>query len=188
MEVEVKMTGMKELNARLDELGALGEKKLLSRVVRRVTKPTSVAAKANLLRFRKSGALGAAVGVYARRVRGQEVVAFQVGAKKKHKTALFVHNAFYGRRRKGVFYGHLLEWGHRIGTRKTGWLKKRSRPSGAGGVSGGTVAPREWLSPALHSTQSRMVSAFVEELKRGLDAIARRRGRASADTENLVPP
>ncbi len=193
MEVEVKMTGMKELYARLDELDALGRKKLIARIVRRVAKPTSVAAKANLLAYRKSGALASAVGVYARRPRGQEVVAVQVAARKKDRTALFVHNAFYGRRRKGIFYGHLLEFGHRIGTSVTGWLKKRSggkvqQARGAGGASAGIVRGRHWLLPAINSTQSRMVSAFVEELKRGLDAIARRRGQATADTENLVPP
>lgn len=186
MEATVEVKGLKELTARLDELSAIGQKKLISRVVRRVAKPTAVAAKENLLAFRKSGALAAAVGVYARRTRGQEVVAVQVGAQKKHRTALFVHNAFYGRRLKGIFYGHLLEWGHRIGTRKTGYLQKRGR--GAGGTSTGQVAPRRWLSPAVSSTQGRMVQAFVDELKAGLDAIARRKGQKTTDTERIIRP
>ena len=188
MEVSVELKGMKELNARLDELSALGQKKLLSRVVRRVAKPIMVEAKWRLHHYRKSGALAAAVGVYARRTRGKEVVAVQIGAQKKHKTALFVHNAYYGRKRKGIFYGHLLEFGHRIATRQRSW---RHDPTGRGGgraSSGGSVPVRPWLSPAVQSGKSRMASAFVEELKRGLDAIAKRRGQKSANTDGLIPP
>lgn len=188
MEVEVKMTGMRELYARLDELDALGQKKLIARIVRRVAKPTAVAAKANLFAYRRSGALAAAVGVYARRTTGQEVVAVQVAARKKDRTALFVHNAFYERRRKGIFYGHLLEFGHRIGTRATGWLKKRGSRGSAGGASGGVVGPRKWLQPAVSSTQAAMVRAFQDEMRRGLDAVARRKGQKTANTESLVPP
>lgn len=188
MEVSVELKGVKELYARLDELDAIGQKKLLGRVVRRVAKPTADAAKSNLLAFRKSGALAAAVNVYATRPRGQEVVSVQVAAQKKHRVALFAHNAFYGRRLKGIFYGHLLEWGHRIGTRKTGYLKKLTRPSGAGGTSTGKVAPRRWLSPAVSAHKARMVSSFAAEMRRALDAVARRRGQKSANSEGLVPP
>lgn len=169
MEVSVELKGMKELNARLDELGALAQKKLLSRVLRRVAKPIPPIARAIMGRFRKSGALASAVGVYARRTRGQEVAALQVGALKTQRTALFVHNAYYGRRYKGIFYGHLLEFGHRAG-------------------KAGRVAARPWLSLTMRSQGPRLAPAFVSEMRRALDAVARRRGQKSADTEGLVPP
>jgi len=188
MEIEVRLLGMKELNARLEELDALGQKKLLSRVMRRVAKPTALAAKSNLTRFRRSGSLGSAIGVYAARARSKEVVRFQVGAQKKNRTALFVHNAFYHRRLKGIFYGHLLEFGHRIGTAETGWLRKGRRRKGAGGSSVGRVGAKRWLTPAVDSTKHRMTAAIRDEMQRGLDAIARRRDQKKANTESLVPP
>ena len=186
MDVEVKLTGLAECMARLDELGALGQQKLVLRVLRKAAKPTAQAAAANARRFNGSGALSKAVKVASiKRTKGQEVARVAVAPTAKDKTAVYVHNAFYGRKKKGIFYGHLVEWGHRIGTRATGWLAKRGRASnrsqGAGKVPG-----RPWFTPAARQTERQVVDTFLAEMRKAQTKLEARKGRKDSNSEGLV--
>ena len=186
MEVEVKLTGLAECMARLEELGALGQQKLVLRVLRKSAKPTAVAAAGNARRFNRSGALAKAVRVAKiKTLKGQEVARVAVAPAVKDRTAIYVHNAAYGRKRKGIFYGHLVEWGHRIGTRSTGWLAKRGRQSnrsqGAGKVPG-----RPWFTPAVRQTERQVVDTFLAEMRKAQKKIEARKGRKDTNSEGLV--
>ena len=168
MEVSVEIKGLAELDARLQELGALAGQKLIRRVLRKIAKPMYQQAVAGAQSVQKSGALAVSVSIYNRRPKGQEVARIAVGSRARQKVALHVHNAFYGRRRKGVFYGWMLEKGHRAGR------------------NGGRVAGRPWFEPAVRATESRAVSDFVGELAKAVRRMERRTGK-SVNPDALVP-
>lgn len=186
MEVEVKLTGLAECMARLEELGALGQQKLVLRVLRKSAKSTAVAAAGNARRFNRSGALAKAVRVAkVKTLKGDEVARVAVAPAVKDKVALYVHNAAYGRKRKGIFYGHLVEWGHRIGTRSTGWLAKRGRQSNRSrGV--GKVDGRPWFTPAVRQNERQVVDTFLAEMQKGRKKLEARKGRKDTNSEGLV--
>jgi len=168
MEVSVEVKGLAELDARLQELGALAGQKLVRRVLRKVARPMYRKAVEGAQSVQKSGALAVSVSIYNRRPKGNEVARVAVGSRARQKVAVHVHNAFYGRQRKGVFYGWMLEKGHRAG--KTGSL----------------VAGRPWFEPAVRATEGRAVSDFVGELAKAVQRMERRTGK-SVNPDALVP-
>ena len=168
MEVSVEVKGLAELDARLQELGALAGAKLVRRVLRKIAKPMYQQAVAGAQSVQKSGALAVSVSVYNRRPKGNEVARVAVGSRARQKVAVHVHNAFYSRRRKGVFYGWMLEKGHRTGK------------------AGGSVAGRPWFEPAVRSTENQAVSNFVGELAKAVQRMERRTGKA-VNPDALVP-
>lgn len=150
MEVEVKILGYAELEARLEELGALGARRIMTRILRWVAQPLEDRAKRNAYGISKhgsSGALSRSVQIVGRKPLGNQVARVAVTSKGKDKTALFLHNAFYERARKGIFYGWMVERGHR--TR---------------GQRAGQVAGRPWFQPAVASMTPRMESDFLKYL------------------------
>jgi len=187
MEVEVKVQGMAELEARLLELDALGGEKLIRRVLRKIAKPMYESARSNAASVGRSGALYKSVAIFNRKPKGSQVARVAVGSRAGNKIALRMHNDAYRRRRKGVFYGWMVDQGHRIGTRKTGWLKKLARSSGAGGKSGGRVAPRPWWTPAVAAHDTRARAAFVDELRKAVERLEKRKSK-TASPDSLVSP
>lgn len=190
MEVEVKIHGLQELEARLLELDALGGEKLLRRVLTKIAKPMKLAAQANAQSISKhgsSGALARSIAVVRRTPQGKAVARVAVTSVSKNKVALYLHNAFYQRKRKGIFYGWMLERGHRTGTSKTGYLRKTNRRSGgyAGAVS--EVQRRPWWGPAVSSTEGRATTDFVSELTKAVARMERRKSK-QASPDALVPP
>lgn len=186
MEVEIKLEGLAECMARLDELGALGQQKLLYRVLAKAAKPISVAAASNARRFNRSGALAKAVKVARiKRLKGEQVAKVVVAPTVKDRTAIYAYNAFYGRKIKGIFYGHLVEWGHRVGTKATGWLAKRGRASNRS-QGGGKVGQKPWFTPAVRQTERQAVDTFMAEMRKASKKIEARNGRKDANSEGLV--
>ena len=167
MDVTVHVKGLAEIEARLAELEALGGQKLVRRVLRKVAKPMKDAAVANAQSVRRSGALSASIGIVSRRPKGREVARVAVGSIARNRTAVYVHNAAYQRRRKGIFYGWMLDQGHRMAT-------------------GGSVAARPWWTPAVSSTEGRAVSSFVDELRKAIARIERRKSKTPVP-DTVVP-
>lgn len=167
MDVTVKVNGLAELEARLQELEALGGQKLVRRVLRKVAKPMKDAAVANAQAVRRSGALSASIGIFNRKPKGRQVAVVAVGSVARNRTAVYVHNAAHQRRRKGIFYGWMLDRGHRL-------------------KGGGTVGPRPWWTPAVSSTEGRSVSLFVDELRKAVERAERRKAK-TANPDALVP-
>lgn len=170
MDVTVQVKGIEELEARLLELGGLAGSRLMTRVLRKVAQPMAAAARLNATTFSRhgsSGALARSVAVVTRKPRGQETARVSVTSKAKDRVALYLHNAFYGRRRKGIFYGWMVEKGHKAGR--------------------GSVSGNPWFWPAVASAERPATSAFVTELRKAVDRIERRNSRR-ADPESLVTP
>jgi hypothetical protein len=168
MEVTVQVKGLAEMDARLQELGALAGQKLVRRVLRKIAKPMYQRAVAGAQSVQRSGALAVSVSMYNRRPKGREIARVAVGSRARQKVAVHVHNAFYGRQRKGVFYGWMLEKGHRAGK------------------NGGRVAGRPWFEPAVRASEGQAVSDFVGELAKAVRRMERRTGK-SVNPDSLVP-
>lgn len=167
MDVKLEVKGLAELDARLQELGALAGQKLVRRVLRKIAKPLYTRAVSGAQSVQKSGSLAVSVTMYNRRPRGREIARVSVGSRASQKVAVHVHNAFYGRQRKGVFYGWLLERGHRIGK------------------SSARVAGRPWFEPAVRSSEGQAVSDFVGELAKAVRRMERRTGK-TVNSDALV--
>lgn len=184
MDVTVEIKGLQELEARLDEIGALASQKLLRRVLRKVAKPLLDRATQNAQSVARSGALAASMRIVLRREKGAQVAAVAVTSKGRDRTALFVHNAYYQRKRKGIFYGWMLEKGHRVASGKTGTLL---RGNGKGVAPLGRVAGRPWFTPAVSASTGQMTSDFVKALSAAIARIEKRKSKTAA-SEGLVPP
>jgi hypothetical protein len=167
MDVTVNIRGLAELEARLQELDAIGGQKLVRRVLRKIAKPMADQARSNANSFgQSSGALAQSIGIVSRRPTGQEVAKVSVTSRARNRPAVSVHNAFYGRRRKGIFYGWMVDQGHASGS--------------------GKVAGRPWWTPAVNATQGRAVSQFVDEVTKAVRRIEKRREK-TANTETVAP-
>lgn len=186
--INMEVTGLKELEARLLELDALAAQKLMRRAARRSLIRLERQATANAESFARSGALAESVRIVTVKPRGSNVVEVQVGPKKRDRRGVALHNVYYGRKRKGIFYGHLIEFGHRVGTRSTGWLRKANKRTGSGGSSSGQVPARPWFTPAWNATRTDIIPEFQRILAQGLSRLERRMAKKAADAEGLVDP
>lgn len=187
IQIDVKVEGLRALDARLAEVGALAGRKMLTRAVRRSLIPLEKRTTANAESIARSGALAQSVRIVTVKPRATETVSVQVGPKKRDRRALALRRIYYRRKDRGIFYGHLVEFGHRIGTRATGWLRKLRARTG-GGTSRGTVPARPWFRPAWDATRAGIVPEFQRLLAAGLARIERRRALEAADRERLVDP
>lgn len=190
--INMEVTGLKELEARLLELDTLAAKRLLTRATRRSLIKLERRATANAESLSRSGALAESIRIVTVKPKGSETVAVQVGPKKRDRRGVALHNLYYKRKRKGIFYGHLIEFGHRVGTRSTGWLvslSRRRRASSAPRTSGsGTVNARPWFMPAWNATRTEIVPELKRILAQGLSRIEKRQRQRAAQTEGLVDP
>jgi hypothetical protein len=168
---EIKVEGLAELEARLLELDAVAGKKLLTRVTRRSLLPLRRAAVGNATRLSRSGALAQSVKIGNVRAGLGETVAAQVGPRKADRRAIALHNLYYRRRRKGIFYGHLVEFG----------FAPRGRAARK-------VAGRPFLGPAWDATRAGIPAEFRRILGLALDRIVARSRQRSTATERLVDP
>lgn len=168
MDVEVKITGLQEMEARLMEIDALGGPKVIRRVLRKVAKPMAERARANAAGVSDSGSSGAlsrSIGIVNRKPAGQQVARVAVTSRAKDRVAVYLHNAFYGRLRKGIFYGWMVDQGHATKT--------------------GKVGGRPWWTPAVNATQGQAVSQFLSELERAVRRIEARKSK-TANPDGLV--
>lgn len=205
MNVDVTVSGLRELEARLIELGALAGRRALTSAMRSAAKPMVAAASRNA-RGDDSGALSASIGVFTvrKKLASRDTVAqVGVGPIKKNRTALFVHNSFYRRKRKGIFYGHLIEYPHRVGTRKgrlfrisraltpkglSLWQVKKKGGRIKGLESSGTVRASPFLRPAFAATSTEFLSLFSQRLAQAVKRIERRKGLKVAKPDVAVTP
>lgn len=79
-----------------------------------------------------------------------------------------------GKSNMDAFYWKFVEFGHRVGTRKSGYLKKRTRPDGAGGKSSGDVPAQPFMRPAFEATKNQAAVAIRDALKRQIEEAAKR--------------
>lgn len=176
----VKVNGLKEVDDALAALGPVAGEKVIRATLFRAAAPILERVQSGLaIVQRGSGALHKATRrVYMKAgssTRGgvkssgtRFVVA--VAPKVKDQTAIALANLKYKRKKpiRGVFWGHLLEWGHRVATRKPGRL---SRTKG-GSFSGGRVAGRFIFTRAAEAGSQAAIDLFrtgiVERIEKTL--------------------
>lgn len=168
--IKVDLKGIAQVEERLATLGKVGGEKVMRSVIYAATKPIMEAAKANAQalagspdprRPSGSGALAKAIRrVYLRPTslaRGGSKFTVSVAPKSKDRVAVALANLVYKRKRpiRGVWWGHLVEWGHKT--------------RGGGSVPGQNIFRR-----ALDSTRSSAVSIFERELAKRVDRAVKR--------------
>jgi HK97 gp10 family phage protein len=206
--MDVQVRGLKELDERLVELGAVAGAKAMRSAMFTASKPILDRAKATAPV--KSGALREALARTFSVSKGSsgsfgflsrsggfgsgKAKAFGIGVgdgsrfsiligpKVRNRTAVALYNLVHKTKRRGIYHGHFLEFGHRIGSKRTGRLsdavtakgiaraQKRGLSFGAGSVPG-----IHFLRNALAATASQATAKLAEALKKRIEAAARKR-------------
>lgn len=157
--MQIKVSGLKEVEAQLIKLGSKEGTKVLRAAMMRATKPIQDQAKANAAAIEKgSGALEKAIGrrfeIQGRGVFGEGLLP-NLGGKfnvvitpfKTSRVAIALYNLFYQRKRRGIFHGHFVEFG----------------------VRGGRA--RNILSRALNTRGAQAVQSLASEIQAGIDRL-----------------
>ena len=219
MDVTVTIKGLAELEARLSEIDALVSQRLMQRVLRKIAKPMAERARQNAWSVARSGALAMSVGIRNRKTgakggkyaRTNVVAAVSVGSIAKSPMAVARYNQIYNKqgmyRRKGIFHGWMLDRGHRIGTKSTGYLLKGSGSrattargldiyamrAAAGklksrnrGTGVGTVTARPWWTPAINAEEPRATLTFFREIQAAIRRIEAGKSRTPRP-DSVVP-
>jgi hypothetical protein len=183
--MEIKVSGLKEIEAQLVALGSKTGTRILRASMLAAAKPITEQAKSNVAAIQGgSGALYQAIGqrfFIGNKAGTGELGLPAMGGKfsvkifpfSKNRTAIALHNLVYGRKRKGIFYGHLIEFGHKI-VRRTG---ETSTSRGRRGRSYtkyltrelGSVPAHPFLGPALRSKGAASVQLLADELRVRID-------------------
>lgn len=175
----ITVSGLREVEAQLAELGARAGTRILRRAMMLGAVPIEQHAERTVAGWsRGSGALHQSIG--RRFYTGAGTVgtdanlppmggrfSVQIAPLRKNRTALALYQLHYGRRIKGIFYGHLIEFGH---MKRAG--KKRFGPAGK-------VPPRPFLLPALQSEAQSAVNIMANEVRAGIERELRKRARKS---------
>lgn len=201
--MQLDVRGLKDVDEALVRLGTVAGAKVMRQAMFAASKPILDLAKANIQRWPGgSGALHLSMGRKFRIGKGSASVrisaasnqgnlfAIQIGPRPKVPAAVALHNLVYRRKRKGVFYGHLLEFGHRVGHRGTGYLRKltasgagrrrfNGRAPGGGGASAGSVPPQRFLRPALDAGGIRASFMLASQLKKRIERALKKQNPAT---------
>lgn len=161
--MEITVTGLREVEEKLIALGQKTGTKILRQSMLAAARPILDQAKSNVQSISGgSGALHKSLGM--KFYIGKQNFAtdnglpalgtsggrftVQIAPLKTDRTALALHNLFYGRRRRGIFYGHLVEFGHR----------------NRGGK--GFTSAHPFLLPALNAKGPAAVAALADEIRK----------------------
>jgi HK97 gp10 family phage protein len=142
----IKVTGLKEIQQQLINLGSIAGTKAMRGAMRAATKPLLQKAKATAPS--RSGALREALAqTFSVSAFGSgSRFSILVGPKVKNRTAVALYNLIYRTKRRGIYHGHFLEFGTATGTKATGFLRN-----------------------ALESTAQQCVSLLGSEIKKRID-------------------
>jgi len=114
MAEQIKLTGLKELDAKLARMGAKAGFKTLRSAMMEASKPMFVAARSNAQSTGSkgfdAGATAAAMGRWTKKIRENRTVLL-LGPKNKSKKAVSLWNAKHGTAVKRLNHFHLLEFG-----------------------------------------------------------------------------
>lgn len=149
MEIELKFAGIENILANLKRLEAVAREKALRRAMTRAFRPVLVAAQANAPR--RSGALRLALAIVPKKgaalSAGKLAAGVVVTPRARNSRAVALYNLDYGRvgrsRIRGIFYGHMVEFGTRRG-----------------------IQPRRFLYRALQANAQRVIDQFGVEIEK----------------------
>lgn len=178
----VEMKGLKEVDEKLALLGAVAGEKVMRSTIFAAVKPIQEAAQSNISAIPGgSGALSKATRrVYLKSGGGGISRLFSTGSrfvaavapKTKDRVAIALAGLHYKKKIRGVFWGHLVEWGHRIGNRSTGRLTRATSFRGSSGL--GKVQGRLVFTRALNSRSSESIELFRKLIFRAVDRALKR--------------
>lgn len=188
----IKVSGLKEVEKQLRLLGAKEGTRVLRAAMMRATKPIEDQAKANVAKIPNgSGALEKSIS--RRFVIGRQQsslflpdlggrFAVVIAPIKSNRVAVALHNLFYKRKRRGIFYGHFIEFGHRIarGARLKRSAVAITRAVARGdfsGLSTGMAKPMPFLRPALDARAPQAIAALGNEIRAGIKRALKRRAK-----------
>jgi hypothetical protein len=216
--VSVELRGLQELDEKLLLLGKVGGQKAIRQALFHASKPIVARAKLNIRSWHGgSGALHESIGRtfragkagYPLRADSRGVLGgasvqaeggrfvMQIGPRRKTRVAVALHNLYYRRQRPSIFYGHLLEFGHRVGNKLTGRVSRgayvpvvtyttargtvvtragRGAPAQQrpGHVAKARVQPQRFLGPALEATSLQATFIFQNQLRRRVERALRK--------------
>lgn len=173
--MEMKLSGLKEVEDALIRLGAVAGERVMRQSLFAAVKPIMEASRANIAHIEGgSGALHESIGRTFRKTIGLSAAVsgqgtrfvIQIGPRINSRAAISLYNLYYHRHIRGIFYGHLVEFGHRVAKRGGGYLKKLNRPNGKGAIAIGFVRPQPFLRPALESKSLQATFIFSNQVKR----------------------
>lgn len=164
----VEAKGFREIENRLIALGSKDGTKVIRRALLVAAEPIVEQAKHNVAtQSNRSGSLLLSIGrrfVIGAKSRLSTILpglggrfSATIAPFKGNRVATALHNLVYGRTRRGIFHGHLVEFEHK--TR-----------------AGTSVPARPFLEPALRSRARDAVNIFRAEIKVGIERLLRRRG------------
>ncbi len=160
--MQVKVSGLKEVEAQLLKLGSKEGTKVLRAGMLRASRPIEQQAESNAATIPNgSGALEKAIArrfeIQGRGVFGEGLLPnlggrfnVAIGPMKNSRVAIALYNLFYKTKRRGIFHGHFLEFGIR-------------------------GPARNILSRALNSRGAQAVDSLAKEIKVGIDRLLARR-------------
>jgi hypothetical protein len=183
--ISVSFSGFKEIDENLVRLGQVAGEKVMRSSLFAAMKPIQDRAVSGLRAIPNgSGALAKATRrVYLRpgtklpdgSASSATRFVVAVAPKTKDSVAVALANLHYKRRKpiRGVIWGHLLEWGHRVANRSTGRLaRSRATHSGAGRVRGLRIFTKAFEGGSLEAA-----SIFRREIGKRVAAALRRAQR-----------
>jgi len=178
--VSVSVTGLRDVEERLQSLGQVAGTKVMRSVLFTASKPIEVHAKANARALigsmdprlpSGSGALEKAIRrVYLRHTGGSfgsgTRFTVSVAPKTKDATAVAIANLVYRRKRpiRGIYWGHLIEWGHR----QMGWARRKSERWFLLGTIGKRVEGKGIFASALRSAGPEATRIFRDRIERAV--------------------
>lgn len=165
------LKGLKEVDERLASLGQLAGEKVMHSTMFVAMKPVMEAARTNATAIQRSGALAksirrvflkSAAGAFQALTRTASRFIVSVAQKIRDQTAIALANLVYRPRRprRGIFWGHLVEWGFTHVN------------------SGRRIAGRGIFRRALESNASRVVEIFRQRMGPAIDRAAKKQSAA----------
>jgi hypothetical protein len=164
------LKGLAEAELALERLGPVGGAKVIRAASFAATLPILRVAQSLTQQMPGSGSLSKAMGRTFKATPGGAVLESAggrfvtwVGPRVNVRAAVSLHNMFYRRKRRGVFHGHFLEWGHRVGNKLTGRLKRMGVRS-AKSTGGARVRSYPFIRPALDRGGLKAVQVFRTQI------------------------
>lgn len=168
-EFTVEMKGLREIEERLTLLGSISGARVMRSTLFRASRPLLTAAQQNATRIQRSGALAKSIrrvylrgvsvgGPFGDGVQNRFVVS--IAPKAKDRVAIALANLVYRRKRpiRGVFWGHLVEWG---------FTHKRS---------GRRIPGKGIFTAAARSRADESIALFAKYIRRNVDRAMKKQG------------
>jgi len=180
------LNGLAQVEYNLEQLGKVAGGRVMRASLFAASKPILDVAASQVRTFSRSDSLLIALGRTFRHTistvpddRGGRW-RMSIGPRVKNRRAVTVHNQTYNRKRRGIFHGHFLEWGHRVGNRLTGRLRRLGVRT-ARSVGGAMVAAKPFMRPALDRAGQRSVAVFTLQVRRRVERALKRQDPAARD-------